>query len=260
MYKLIFFLILFSCNSPEKEDKQASNQFRFKELYVQNNSGLHLRSEPKKNSSSLGLIKQNEIVTLLSYTNQMEEIEYKEGEWYKVKYKEIVGYMFSPYLDIFKVKTEPERTTKIAQFENYKIQFLNEEISEGKCYLEVYKNSKQICKKTVENCHTFYSKKDEFYLAEGFGDDGIGFQSSSFFNIDNCSEKLFKYSSQNRESYLNKKFEEYYIFEDIDYDKNTNKYNHKIQCDNKIIYNGDRLEYDSYEIKNCKIKFKKKKN
>ena len=281
MYKLFFLLILLSCKSSETQTEQPSTQFRFKELYVQNKSGLHLRSEPKKNSNSLGLIKQNEQVTLLNYTNQMEKIDSIEGEWYQVKYKDQVGYMFSAYLDIFQIKTwkdketEHERISKITEFENYKIKYLKEEEFLGKCYLEIIKNSKLICKKTIEYCGNFFMKKDEFYLAKGFASGGDAFFAKYLWNLENCSEKILIASKSNilfdkngkeyfidskKEYLVDKNGKEYVILTETDYDLTKRKYKHKITCDGKIIYDADRVENDSYEIKNCKIKFKKDKN
>lgn len=223
-----------------------------------------MRSEPKKNSNSLGLIKQNEQVTLLNYTNQIEKIDYIEGEWYQVKYKDQVGYMFSQYLDIFKVKTwndkddKFDRTLKLAEFENYKIKILKEEMHTGRCYIEVFKNSKLICKKTVEDCGGFFMKKEKIYYTQGFACAGDASFAEYLWNFHNCSERILIFSKSN--ILFDKNGKEYVILTETDYDLTKRKYNDKITCDGKTIYDGDRLDNDSYEIKNCKIKFKNGKN
>ena len=61
-------------------------------------SGLTLRATPKTDGEQVSLIPNKEAVTILDKNGPGATIGGKSGSWYKVKYKEKEGYVFSAFL------------------------------------------------------------------------------------------------------------------------------------------------------------------
>jgi len=63
-------------------------------------SGLTLRATPKTDGAQVSLIPNKEAVTILDKNGPGATIDGKSGSWYKVKYKEKEGYVFSAFLNM----------------------------------------------------------------------------------------------------------------------------------------------------------------
>ncbi|OJJ15088.1 hypothetical protein BKI52_40190 [marine bacterium AO1-C] len=63
-------------------------------------SGLTLRSTPKTEGEQVTLIPNKEAVTILDKNGPGATIDGKSGSWYKIKYKEKEGYVFSAFLSM----------------------------------------------------------------------------------------------------------------------------------------------------------------
>mgnify|MGYP001040775634 FL=1 len=67
-------------------------------------SGLTLRSTPKTEGTQVTLIPNKETVTILDKNGPGATIGGKSGSWYKVKYQEKEGYVFSAFLSLGNTK------------------------------------------------------------------------------------------------------------------------------------------------------------
>lgn len=101
LYVLIICLFLVSCGGGKagtESDGNSKNNVTLAEATVSAKSGLTLRATPKKDGKQVTLIPTSEKVSIIDKNGPQETIEGKSGNWYKVKYKDQEGYVFSAYL------------------------------------------------------------------------------------------------------------------------------------------------------------------
>lgn len=265
---LIVVLLNYCINNLGKPTSSALEETPIRTLYIQPISGLHLRSSPSKQAPSLELVKRNEAVIVLKYTEIIETIDRNEGEWYKVKYKNMTGFMFSPYLDIFKIKILKdnyglEKFFKYAKYDNLEIKIMEEKTHMGDCEIEIYRNSKLVCKKKFDVCNKIFTVKDEYYYVLGFGDGDAGFYEEGILNIEDCNSSI-KNSYYSAKIYSEDPKNVYSLTTYFDQEKN--KFFSKIFCNDENIYSGDRLgtfngysfkiKNKDYVLKDCKLSIK----
>jgi len=102
MNKIILILILtISLSIPNAQNIPSSKD---NSMLVISTAGLHIREQPTSRSKSLALVKFGKRVKLMddsssgSDTLKLNNGEHIVGEWRKVTYKNMVGFMFRPYL------------------------------------------------------------------------------------------------------------------------------------------------------------------
>jgi hypothetical protein len=88
-----FFIIIFIFTLTFTTNSYAKSEY----AYVVPESGLHIRKEPSKNSSSLGLIPFGNILEVVSKAIKDDIIDGNKGCWFKVKWNSIEGYSFNYY-------------------------------------------------------------------------------------------------------------------------------------------------------------------
>ena len=85
MKKLIIFLVVLSC--------LITSVFAIDGAGIVSASGLNIRQAPSTSSS---------IITTI-YNQQRVVVEYKEGNWYKINYQGVDGYVHSDYMYIMTI-------------------------------------------------------------------------------------------------------------------------------------------------------------
>ncbi|WP_232371740.1 SH3 domain-containing protein [Leptospira ainazelensis] len=86
-----FFIFIISLNCKIPMDEQG---------YVIAPKGLYLRANSKTNSDKLMLIPKDEVFTILAKSEVYETIENTKGTWWKVKYLNQTGWIFSGFAQI----------------------------------------------------------------------------------------------------------------------------------------------------------------
>ncbi|MDX1959514.1 MAG: SH3 domain-containing protein [Leptospiraceae bacterium] len=260
-FTIFILLSIFFCSQKENETTEPKKSLnpKMNKLFVQARNGLILRSEPSKKSKSIFIVPWNSEVEIQEHTGVLETIENRKGEWYKVKFKNKIGFMFSTYLDIFTAKRElitiegdtGEKFSKKGEFGNYKINVFEDNSYKGSCFMEVFENSKLICRFDYVSCE-FYSQNGTFYRQSNFGDAGAISIDIYELDISTCTEKnkIFGYQIMDG-SYLCGDNSNFYKLES-NFDQATNSYFSKLSCNEKIIASG-KIELAD-EIGSCKVK------
>jgi hypothetical protein len=93
VFTSIILILLLYCKN-ENTDKKNRNPVYFK---VVSNQMLNLRKLPAQDSNILDKIAKDQIIELLEI-KQPIEIDNIKGNWYKIRYKEKTGFLFSGYL------------------------------------------------------------------------------------------------------------------------------------------------------------------
>lgn len=281
-YFSIFIILFISfCSQKEKETTEPKKSLtpKINKLFVQARNGLVLRSEPSKKSKSILIVPWNSEVEIQEHTGVFETIENKKGEWYKVQFKNKIGFMFSTYLDIFITKTElitdgsdsGEKRTKKGEFGNYKINVFEDTRYKGGCFMEVFEDSKLICRNDYISCE-YYSQNGTFFRQSNFGDAGAISIATYELDISTCKDKkkIFGYEVMDGD-YLCVDDSNFYKIES-NFDEATNSYFSKLFCNEKIIASGKieladrigsckvKIENDEFQMKACKLSLLNKKS
>lgn len=62
---------------------------------------LNIRTEPKRDADQLTMLRAGTIVEVLSFTNEMEEIEEKMDRWYQIQHLGMRGWAFGAYIRVY---------------------------------------------------------------------------------------------------------------------------------------------------------------
>lgn len=109
IFSMLFALLFFaSCGGGGKENSTDgggnNNEIGKTSLgeaaTVNTPSGLTMRAEPKTDGEQVTLVPNKEAVTILDKNGPGATIGGKSGSWYKVKYKDKEGYVFSAFLSM----------------------------------------------------------------------------------------------------------------------------------------------------------------
>lgn len=179
----IFFIILFGCKK-KAEDENKNIEIK---LFVFANGGLNLRERPDVNSSKIAFLNDGEFVTLIS-KEKMDTINNINGEWYKIKYSDKIGYAFNYLLSNIELKEEKFSPSKIY---SYKIYGYKDEL----CKNDIIKEYK---------CFVILSKKDTFIesfadeIIEWVGEDEIVLQNDVHLDDESFYSK-YKYNLKKKE-------------------------------------------------------------
>jgi hypothetical protein len=94
LYTILIILFLASCeNKTESTTDNAT-------ATITNNNGATIFDSPEENARNIIKVGQNEQIEILANTNISGKIEGAEGTWFKVKYKNIEGYMLNSFLGV----------------------------------------------------------------------------------------------------------------------------------------------------------------
>ncbi|WP_061249118.1 SH3 domain-containing protein [Leptospira alstonii] len=111
------FIFLFSLNCKIPMDEQG---------YVIAPNGLYLRANSNTNSDKLMLIPKDELFTILAKSDVYETIEHTKGAWWKIKYLNQVGWIFSGFARIFDQSFYDQRNSLYRGDALVKEEFYNE--------------------------------------------------------------------------------------------------------------------------------------
>ena len=106
-------IILVSIVFPISIANAKATQIQNKKLYVLANNGLTLRKESTVKSEKITVVPYGSIVEVLEKTEKLTmKVDNITGDMFKVKYNDLIGYIFSGYLSKFPAPIKNSETIK----------------------------------------------------------------------------------------------------------------------------------------------------
>lgn len=108
----IFFIFSVQCNKADNTSDKTTEKppeklphYRFQgetpQILVESSGGLKLREKPDLKSNTLTVIPNGSFVSFLEDTDLEIEAEGKKGKFFKIQYKDHIGYSFSGLLNFW---------------------------------------------------------------------------------------------------------------------------------------------------------------
>jgi len=167
---LLFALLLSACSSD-------NNKIKWRVISL---SGLNIRTSPNKTSRILSELQFNTEVELLEKSTMKEIIHGKEGQWVKIKYDNIIGWVFSPFLKdrnftpLYHLKNRIQIAKSLSQAHEdrlpERLYKLHEKYGEGNYFKVIFMTEKILLKRdslfAQRTNNTLYLKTDKGWVTK----------------------------------------------------------------------------------------------